>query len=279
MRLPLDIEALMVRIGIIGCGTIGSRIAEHIDAKLRGKASLVALSDINAQNALRLAGSLGAKPAVTDVDGLINASDLVIEAATAAFSAEVARKALGSGKDVMIMSTGGLLRGHKELFALAEEKNAKIYLPSGAICGLDGLKGAMQAGVSKVTLTTTKPPEGFKGAPYVMRKKIDLDKIGRDTVLFEGDAYEAMEGFPANINVAATLSICGIGPEKTKVKIVASPASKRNIHEVEAEGDFGKLSTRTENVPSPGNPKTSYMAILSAIATLEGITGKVKIGT
>jgi len=88
-----------------------------------------------------------------------------------------------------------------------------------------------------------------------------------------------MEGFPANINVAATLSLCAIGPERTKVRIVASPAARRNIHEVEAEGDFGKLSTKTENVPSPGNPRTSYMAILSAIATLEGITGKVKIGT
>ncbi|MDD5270130.1 MAG: aspartate dehydrogenase [Candidatus Omnitrophica bacterium] len=269
----------MVRIGIIGCGTIGSKIAGHIDGKLKGRASLVALSDINAQNASRLSGSLGSKPAVTDVDALIRASDLVIEAASAAFSGEVARKALSSGKDVMIMSTGGLLKDYKGIFALAEEKKARIYLPSGAICGLDGLKGAMSAGVAKVTLTTTKPPEGFKGAPYVVKNNIDLGKIDRETVLFEGDAYAAMEGFPANINVAATLSLCGIGPAKTKVRIVASPAAKRNIHELEAEGDFGKLSTKTENVPSPGNPKTSYMAILSAIATLEGIMGKVKIGT
>jgi len=269
----------MVRIGIIGCGTIGSRIAEHIDGKLKGRASLVALSDINEQNASRLAGSLDAKPAVTDVDALIKTSDLVIEAASASYSGEVARKALSSGKDVMIMSTGGLLKDYKGLFALAEEKKANIYLPSGALCGLDGLKGAGSAGISKVTLTTTKPPEGFKGAPYVVKNNIDLGKIDREMVLFEGDAYGAMEGFPANINVAATLSLCGIGPAKTKVRIVASPAAKRNIHEVEAEGDFGKLSTRTENVPSPGNPKTSYMAILSAIATLEGIMGKVKIGT
>ncbi|MFA5335322.1 MAG: aspartate dehydrogenase [Candidatus Omnitrophota bacterium] len=269
----------MIRIGIIGCGTIGSRIAGHIDRNLKGKAELVALSDKDLQNALRLAGSLKSRPRITDIDKLIKASGLVIEAASASVSEDIARRAVRSGKDVMIMSTGGLLKGYKGIFALAGKSRAKIYLPSGAICGLDGLKGAMRSKISKVTLTTTKPPEGFRGAPYVVKNKIDLGKIRKDKVLFEGDAMQAMEGFPANINVAATLSLCGIGPGNTKVRIIASPGAKRNVHEVEAEGDFGKLTARTENVPSPGNPRTSYMAILSAIATLDGIMGKVKIGT
>ncbi|MFA5147955.1 MAG: aspartate dehydrogenase [Candidatus Omnitrophota bacterium] len=269
----------MIRIGIIGCGTIGSRIAGHIDRNLRGKAELVALSDKDLQSALKLAGSLRSRPRITDTDKLIKASGLVIEAASAGVSGDIARKAVRSGKDVMIMSTGGLLKGYKDIFALAEKSRARIYLPSGAICGLDGLKGAKRSKVRKVTLTTTKPPEGFSGAPYIVKNKIDLGQIRKDKVLFEGDAMKAMEGFPANINVAATLSICGIGPVNTKVRIIASPGAKRNVHEVEAEGDFGKLTARTENVPSPGNPKTSYMAVLSAIATLDGIMGKAKIGT
>ena len=130
-----------------------------------------------------------------------------------------------------------------------------------------------------MTLTTRKPPEGLKGAPYVIRHNINLGKIKSEKVLFEGDAFRAMEGFPANINVAATLSLCGIGPGKTRVKIIASPSIKRNIHEIEVEGSFGKLVTRTENIPSPDNPKTSYMAILSAMATLDGILESVTIGT
>jgi aspartate dehydrogenase len=269
----------MVRIGIIGCGTIGSRIAGHIDRKFKGKAVLTALSDINPETAQRLAVSLGQEPRILKADKLIKTVDLVIEAASAGCSAEIAKKALSSGKDVMIMSTGGLLKDYKDIFAMAEKKKARLYLPSGAICGLDGLKGAKYSKIRKVTLTTRKPPEGFKGAPYVIKNKIDLGSIKKDRVLFEGNAIKAMQGFPANINVAATLSLCGIGPKKTKVKIIASPSIKRNVHEVEAEGDFGKFIARTENEPSPGNPKTSYMAILSAIATLEGIMGKVKIGT
>ena len=269
----------ILRVGIIGCGTIGSRIAAHIDGKLKGRAKVTALSDVDDKKARGLSAGLKARPRVASIPGLISSVDLVIEAASAKISGDIARRSVSAGRDVMVMSTGGLLKDYKALFKLAEKKKSRVYLPSGAICGLDGLKGAKLSKIKKVTLTTRKPPEGFRGAPYVVQHNIDLGKIKAEKVLFEGDAFKAMEGFPANINVAATLSLCGIGPKKTKVKIIASPSIKRNIHEVEIEGAFGKLIARTENVPSPGNPKTSYMAILSAMATLDGILERVKIGT
>lgn len=269
----------MIRIGIVGCGTIGAKLAKYIDADLKDKAQLIAISDIDGQKTRNLAGALRSAPKILEIDALIDAVDLVIEAASAKASFDIASKAVSEGKDVMVMSTGGLLKNYKALFGLAKEKDKNVYLPSGAICGLDGLKGAKFSKIERVTLTTRKPPKGLKGAPYIVKNNIDLDKIKTETVLFEGDALEAMEGFPANINVAATLSLCGIGSDKTKVKIIASPSITRNIHEVEVEGEFGKLVARTENVPSPDNPKTSYLAILSAIATLNGILERVKIGT
>lgn len=269
----------MLRIGIIGCGTIGTRLAKYIDGNLKNKAELIALSDIDEEKARRLANALKSKPKIRSTDGLINCVDLVIEAASAKVSYKIAEQAINRGKDVMIMSTGGLLKSFKSLFELADKKRCNVYLPSGALCGLDGVKGARFSGIKRVTLTTRKPPLGFKGAPYVVKKNIDLSKITSDKVLFEGDALRAIEHFPANINVAATLSLCGIGSRKTKVKIIASPRINRNIHEVEVEGKFGRLIARTENVPSPDNPKTSYLAILSAIATLNGILEQVKIGT
>lgn len=269
----------MIRIGIIGCGTIGSRISGHIDRDLRSKARLTALSDADEKKAKRLSAMLKSRPEVVSIKRLIGSVDLVIEAASAGVSGDIAEKAVRAGKDVMVMSTGGLLKNYKSLFELSGKKKAGVYLPSGAICGLDGLKAAKLSEIKKVTLTTKKPPEGFAGAPYVIKRNIDLGGIKKETVLFEGDALKAMEGFPANINVAATLSLCGIGPRKTRVRIIASPSIGRNVHEVEVEGAFGKLVARTENVPSPDNPKTSYMAALSAIAMLDGMLGKVKIGT
>ncbi|MBA7660637.1 L-aspartate dehydrogenase [subsurface metagenome] len=176
------------------------------------------------------------------------------------------------------MSVGGLL-GNEDLLDLAKKKDCKIYLPSGALAGLDGVKSASVGRIDSITLTTRKPPEGLKGAPYIIRNKIDLDAIIKETVIFEGSANEAVEGFPKNINVSAALSLAGIGAEKTRVRIIADPNLKRNIHEVEVKGEFGRLVSRTENLPSPKNPKTSYLACLSAIATLKGIVSSIKIGT
>jgi aspartate dehydrogenase len=269
----------MIHIGIIGCGAIGAKLAKYIDADLINKARLIAITDTDEQKARDLAGALRAAPKISGISALIDSADLVIEAASAKISFDIAMKTVNAGKDVMVMSTGGLLKDHKTLFKLAKERGTNIYLPSGAICGLDGLKGAGFSRIDRVTLTTRKPPEGFKGAPYVEKNNIALEGIISDTVLFEGSAMDAMEGFPANINVAATLSLCGIGSDKTMVRIIASPSATRNTHEVEVEGEFGRLLSRTENVPSPDNPKTSYLAILSAIATLNGILERVKIGT
>jgi len=268
-----------IKVGIIGCGTIGTQLAEAIEKKFSDRAELFALCDKvkGKAEALRAISSL--KPEILSVDELTKACDLIVEAASGKISSEIAEKALESGKDVMIMSIGGILEKHQRLFSLAQTKNCHIYLPSGALCGLDAVKAASMAKIDKATLITRKPPQGLSGAPYILEKRIDLSKVKDETVIFEGTANEAVKGFPKNVNVCAALSLAGIGAQQTKVKIVTSPEYKTNIHEMEVEGDFGKLVARTENVPSPANPKTSFLASLSAIATLKSILDVVKIGT
>jgi aspartate dehydrogenase len=126
----------------------------------------------------------------------------------------------------------------------------------------------METGLHTVVLTTRKPPAGLAGAPYLIEHAIDIDNLDEPRVVFEGSALEAVRAFPANVNVAACLSLVGIGPEETQVRIIADPEATMNIHEVVAEGAFGRLTTITENLPSPRNPKSSYLASLSAVAEL-----------
>lgn len=267
----------MMKVGIVGCGAIGRELAQAIDREIE-EAQLVALTDIDKEKAKELVESLKEKPEILPLDELIERSDLIIEAASKDVVPSLAKKVIDQGKDIMIMSVGGLL-GNEDIFNLARKRNSKIYLPSGALAGLDGVKSASIGRIDSVTLTTRKPPEGLKGAPYIKRNKIDLDTITKEKVIFEGSATEAVEGFPQNINVSATLSLAGIGAEKTMVRIIADPEIKRNIHEIEVKGEFGRLISRTENLPSPKNPKTSYLACLSAIATLKGIVNNIKVGT
>jgi aspartate dehydrogenase len=176
------------------------------------------------------------------------------------------------------MSVGGLVKD-KSIFSLAEEKGSRIYIPTGAISGLDCVKAAKVAGIDSAMIITRKPPKGLAGAPYILENNIDLEAIEKETIIFEGTAKEAVSAFPKNINVAAALSFAGIGIERTRVRIMASKEYKRNSHEIVIEGVFGKMTAKTENLPSPQNPKTSYLAVLSAVATLEGILGNIKVGT
>jgi aspartate dehydrogenase len=243
------------------------------------QATLVGISDVDFAKAETLAESLKHSVPAMDLTDLIEASGLVVEAASKAAAPAIIRQALERSRDVVVMSVGGLLEHAAELLQLAQRNGRRLYVPSGAIAGLDAIKGAMAGRVSKVTLTTRKPPRALEGAPYVIEKRIDLKALKEPTVIFSGPAREAVLAFPANVNVAAALSLAGIGADRTEVRIVADPTSDKNIHEIEAEGDFGKLLARMENVPSPTNPKTSYMAALSAIALLRRITAPLVVGT
>ncbi|MDD5730327.1 MAG: aspartate dehydrogenase [Candidatus Omnitrophica bacterium] len=268
-----------VRIGIAGCGAIGSSLAKAIVKDFSARATLSALYDIDPVKSSALSRSLGKNISAKNLGALLKKSDLVIEASQAKSSYDIAYSSLKNGKSILVMSIGGILNGFNRLQALAERKNAKVYLPSGAIAGLDALKAASLGKIKKVVLTTFKNPLSFKGNSYLKQKGVKLDKIQNETVLFEGSAKQAVRFFPQNINVAAALSIAGIGQERTKVKIVASKKMERNTHEIKIESDSGSITCRTENVLHPDNPKTSYLAVLSAVATLKQIFAPVKIGT
>ncbi|MCJ7443125.1 MAG: aspartate dehydrogenase [Methanotrichaceae archaeon] len=270
---------MLYKIGLVGCGAIGTEVAKAID---RGdiSAELVAVCDRSSNCVEQLIKSLKNKPIKVNLLELVDRSDIVVEAASQKAVPSVARLALKKGKSLMIMSVGALadIELYREIKKLASDHRAKVYIPSGAISGLDGLKSASLGTISKITLTTTKKPASFEGAPYIIEKKIDLKALQKPTLLFEGTAAEAVKAFPANVNVAATLCLAAREGD-VRVRIIADPQIKVNRHEIIAEGDFGQISTKVENIPSPMNPKTSYLAALSAIATLRSIVEPIKIGT
>lgn len=267
---------------MLGCGSIGSEIAFAIDS---GKisAKLTHIYDFSKENSKNLTNKLQNKPVITENVGLLAASpvDIIIEAASQDAVRDDILSILQNRKDVMIMSVGALL--DESIFDIVvdgcRDFNKKVYLPSGAIVGLDGIR-AVREELDSVTLVTTKHPKALKGAKFFETSSINPDKITESTTIYEGSAQEAVKLFPANINVAALLSLAGIGSEKTRVKIVADPNTDKNTHEIQAEGKFGKFSIKVENVPSPSNPKTSRLAILAAIECLRKICDtSLSIGT
>jgi len=255
-----------MKIGLVGCGNIG---ADLCIALQRGTipAEIVALTDADPERAGVLQRSFQLDAEICALGENAARVDFMVECAVAAAVPAVVRTAIAHRRDLLVMSVGGLVE-HYELLEEARAANIQVRIPSGALAGLDGIRAAMEAGLHVVTLTTRKPPKGLAGAPYLVENGIDLEGLREPTVVFEGNALEACKAFPANVNVAAALSLMGIGPIETRVRVIAVPGATENSHEVFAEGAFGRLTATTVNLPSPRNPKSSYLASLSACAEL-----------
>ena len=266
------------KIAIIGCGAIGSAIAMWISEKASESVSAIALYDTDGEKLKQLESKVALAEAALSPKDAVMRSDILIEAANPMTASEVLTLAIDNKKDVMILSIGGLA-DKTELLGEASKTGITVILPSGAVAGIDAVKAANIAGIDSITLTTRKSPASLKGAPYLEKNGIDVDAIKKETVIFEGSASEAVKGFPKNINVSALLSLAGVGFEKTKVRIISSPEYNKNIHEICVESKAGKFTFRTENVPFPSNPKTSYLAALSAMAALGEYLSSIRVGT
>jgi len=266
------------KLGIIGCGNIGNEIAQAID-KGDINVSLRACYDTDMAKFEKLrAGLKNIKCEFMDAEDLIKECDLIVECASKASVKGIFELAIKHSKDIVFLSAGGVIE-NMELVEEAKRQLINVYVPSGAVVGIDGLDAAKYHGLKKVTLITRKPPQAFRGNEYLIKKGIELDTIKTETIIFEGSAREAVKDFPANVNVAATLSIAGVGPDETKVKVIVDPFLSANTHEIIVEGDFGRFRAITENLPSPTNPKTSYLTALSTIVLIKKIVEPIHIGT
>jgi aspartate dehydrogenase len=268
-----------MKIALIGCGAIGTVLAQAIRDNIID-VKLECVYDKIEERGKKFAKKFQTKFKIID-EILDDDLDLIVEAASQEAVKTLIPIILRSNKNVMIMSAGALVddKLFNEIKSLAKKNNLRVYIPSGAIVGLDGVKSANVLNIDRVILKTRKPLKSFEGAPFFEKNKTDLKNIKRPTVIYEGSAKEAVKLFPQNINVAASLSLAGIGPDRTIIQIIADPNIDKIVHEINVEGSFGTLHTKTENIPYPDNPKTSYLAALSAVATLKKINEPIQVGT
>lgn len=252
-------------IGILGCGTIANIIINNYGSDL-SHVNINYFFDKEISKAKSLAKLTGGV-AISNFDDMLEKADIILETASPDSVKIFAPKILSKGKDIIIMSVGALMDKNLKdsLESLAKKNNAKIYLPSGAISGLDGVKAGFMGDIYEVNLVTRKSPKSLG------RKRVN------EEILFEGKASEAVKLFPANINVAATVSIaCN---RDINVKIIADPKINRNIHELSVKGEFGEFKSEVINFQSKENPKTSMLAAFSIIKLLKSFNDVLVVGT
>jgi aspartate dehydrogenase len=265
----------MKAVGIVGCGAICRALLRAVES---GKlpVRIAGVTSRTEKKAREFLSAFKNLPDYLSLAELIATSDLIVEAAGGKIVPELAEKVFEVGKDLMVISVGALL-DHPEIIEKARQTGCRLYLPSGAIAGLDGIKSAAVGEIAHVTHTTRKPPQGLEGAPYLVERGISLVGLQEEKEVFAGSAREACRGFPANVNVMAAVSLAGIGPDRTQARIVAVPGLKRNCHDIDVEGEFGRLLVHIENVPSE-NPKTGKLTALSIVRAVQDVVDPVRIG-
>ncbi|OZI33011.1 aspartate dehydrogenase [Bordetella genomosp. 1] len=264
------------RVGIAGFGAIGQAVARALDAGIPGL-TLAAVGVRDPQQPSQAVAWRGKPPVYATLAELAAHCDVVVECAPAAVFRTLAEPVIAAGKKLVVLSSGALL-ANEDLIAAAGERGAQIIVPSGAILGLDAITAAAEGEIRSVTMITRKPPRGLKGAPYLEAHDIDVDGITEATRIFRGSPREAAVGFPANLNVAVSVSLAGIGPDRTTLEIWADPAVTRNIHRVEVDADSASFAVEIQNVPSE-NPKTGRITALSVIAALRKLGSPLRVGT
>ena len=257
---------------LIGFGAIGRSLYE----RLQGHAGLrVGAVVVSARSVAALQAELGSNVQVGDT--VPAATDLVLECAGHGALLAHVLPALERGVPCAVLSVGALSEPGlpEQLADAARRGGTQLHLLPGAIGGVDAIAAAKLAGLYTVTYTGRKPPLGWRGTPA--EDLVDLATLKAPHVILEASAREAARLYPKNANVAATISLAGLGLDATWVRLIADPGVTENIHEIDVRGTFGSMQLTMRGKPLPGNPKTSALTVLSALRFLENSVAPVTI--
>jgi len=265
-------------VAIAGLGSIGLRVARALDKGMPGF-RLAAVASGTTARAQAAVSSFRSPPLVQTLEDLPKEADIVVECLPPAVFPALAEHVAAYAPSYFLVVSAGALISAKEAAERVAEKGVKIVVPSGAVTGLDGLRAAREVGLQSVRLVTRKPPRSFGGSVNHDGGEIATANITQPLMLFEGTAREAVTLYPKNINVAATISLAGLGPDATEVEIWADPNVAGNCHELHLRSIAGEARSTAINLPDADNPGSSAITGFSVLAALRRLNDPVSIGS
>lgn len=256
-----------ITVGIAGLGNLGTEVARWLATSPAPRLKLVAAADRDREQVAQRLASLGSRADAVDLGDLPARCDVVVECLAPEAAAELLERCVDGGRTVVPLSVCVLL-GRPDLIERARAAGTRLLVPSGAVAGVDALRAAAMGQVHSVKVRTSKPPAGVDAQASQGRQR-----------LFAGNALQACREFPRNVNISATLSLAGLGGERTSVEIWTDPDLERNVHEIEIDSDSTLVRIRIENRPSAGNPRSSAVTANSVCALLLSLVDPIRIGT
>lgn len=259
-----------LRVGLIGLGAIGRKVAELAEETAPGRLHFVGAL-VREPGRHREGISM---PLVATVSDLLALNpDVVVEAAGHDAVREHCPAILASGCDLLFLGVGAFADPEVErnILSAAIEGRATAQVASGAIGALDAISAAAVGGIEKVTHNVRKPAR-------TLLPHDEADALTGPHEMFRGPVREGALIFPESINVAAAVSLAGLGLDDTEVCVIADPTVDRNQHEVEVTGTFGWMKFEIRGIPTEENPKTGRIVAMSVVSNLLRRTEPLRIG-
>lgn len=276
---PVPASSPRLRIGLAGFGSVGQFLARRLDEGALPQATLTAITARDLEKAARNAAGLAMRPRIVPLAELPAMADVVVECATAESFPEVARTVLEQGRTLLALSAGGV-PAFPDMIDFAERHAGRVRIASGALPGLDSVRSAAEGTIRSVKLNSRIKPQSFVGEEYLEARGFDFTKpLAAPVQVFSGTAREAAAAFPRHFNVAISLSLAGIGFDRTMVEIWADPHIPGAVHNVELEADEIVLSMTSRNRPSEANPKTSRIIAPTVLAALRSMVAPLHVGS
>lgn len=269
----------MHRLAIIGCGAIGSALLQRLHGQPQFQVTQLIVRDAALRSAHDAARTLAPDAhwlGAPDLQGS-NAPQLVVECAGHDAVQQHVLPALRAGIPAVVASIGALHDAAllARLAHAAEQGGSRVHLVAGAVGGIDALAAARLGGLTRVAYIGRKPPLGWAGTPAGAQH--ELAALREPLTIFEGSARDAARLYPKNANVAAAVSLAGLGFDQTRATLVADPGVTRNVHRITAEGAFGRLDLTLENEPLATNPKTSALTVYSLLRAIHNATQAIAL--
>ena len=252
---------------LIGCGAIGKEIIKKLAIEPDIRITQILVRSGKEEFVTREIGEgIDVISSINDVDPV---PDFVLECASHEAVSEFGPYFLNQGIDFGVISIVALSDPNlmEQLEAASKNGNSQLFIVPGAIGGIDSLAAAAVENIDEVIYTSRKPPLSWEGSPA--DRSYNLKAIKEATIIYQGSAREAARLYPKNANVAATISLAGLGFERTQVTLVADPEVTKNTHHFEARGSFGELNVTISGNPLPSNPKSSALTAYSAVRALK----------
>lgn len=267
-----------LRVGLVGFGSVGQELANRLIGGAIPGMLLTTVTARDLDKARLVAQNFERPPLVVSLDELLLRSDIVVECATADAFPEIARKVLAAGKTMVTVSVAGL-PNCPDLLGLAEGSGGCIHVASGALPGMDIIRGVREGQIHSVKLRSSIRPDSLGKEPYIRNKGFDFTVAPASPVqVFQGTAREAAAAFPRHFNVAITLSLGGIGLDRTQVEVVADASIPGPVHHIEVESEDASLTLISRNRASR-NPRTARLVAPSILAALRSYVTSLRVGT